>query len=132
MTKTKTKTKTKTQFFDEPADSKAQVNFGRALKHLVIFQLKLGADAFRDLMMSPLSVLIFFLDWIRKPAVEDSLYVRLMVLGRKSDRYINLFDQYQNKGHFTMDEAIETVGRMAADASRHQDQDQDEDAGAKS
>lgn len=126
-----TKAKQKTRFFDEPENSKAQVNFGRALKHLIVFQLKLGADAFRDLMMSPLSLLVFFLDWIRKPAVEDSLYVRLMVMGRKSDRYINLFDQYQNKGHFTMDEAIETVGRMAAEASRPQDEEEEQDAGTK-
>ncbi len=119
----------KKQFFDTPEDSQAQVNFGRALKHLVVFQLKLGADAFRDLMMSPLSVVIFFLDWIRKPALEDSLYLRLMVLGRKADRYINLFDQYQNKGHHTMDQAIETVGKMAAEASRNQDQSVDKDSG---
>jgi hypothetical protein len=123
--------KNKTQFFDEPEDSKAQVNFGRALKHLLVFQLKLGADAFRDLLMSPLSVLVFFLDWIRKPAVEDSLYLRLMVLGRRSDRFINLFDQYQNKGHQTMDQAIETVGRMAADASRNQDQSAEKEIEAK-
>lgn len=105
-------------FFSEPDDSKAQVTFGRAFKHVLVFQLKLGADAIRDLMMSPLSILVFFLDGIRKPTVEDSLYVRLMVLGRRSDRVINLFDEYKDKGHFTMDEAIETVGRMAADASR--------------
>ncbi|MEP5322213.1 hypothetical protein [Marinobacter alexandrii] len=123
--------KRKTRFFDEPEDSKAQVNFGRALKHLMVFQMKLAADAFRDLVMSPLSVLVFFVDWIRKPAVEDSFYVRLMVLGRKSDRYINLFDQYQNKGHFTMDEAIETVGRLAAEASRHLDDEEEKEASKK-
>jgi hypothetical protein len=75
--------------------------------------------------------LVFFLDWIRKPAVEDSLYLRLMVLGRRSDRFINLFDQYQNKGHQTMDQAIETVGRMAADASRNQDQSAEKEIEAK-
>lgn len=105
-------------FFGEPDDSKAQVTFGRALKHLVVFQIKLGADALRDLMMSPLSIAVFLIDGIRKPTVEESLYVRLMVVGRRSDRYINLFDEYKDKGHFTMDEAIETVGRIATDASR--------------
>ena len=103
-------------FFNTPEDSKARVTFGPALWHLLVFQLKLGADAFRDLLMSPLSVAVFILDAIRKPALEDSLYLRLMVLGRRSDRYINLLDQHKDKGHFTMDEAIETVARMATDA----------------
>lgn len=116
-------------FFDTPENSKAKVTFGPALWHLLVFQLKLGADALRDLLMSPLSVLVFVLDAIRKPALEDSLYLRLMVIGRRSDRYINLFDQYKDKGHFTMDEAIETVARMATDARQgRQRQDEDERA----
>ena len=103
-------------FFDTAEDSAARVTFGPALKHLVVFQLKLGADALRDLVLSPLSVVVFVLDAIRKPALEDSLYLRLMVLGRRSDEYINLFDQHKDKGRFTMDEAIETVARMASEA----------------
>jgi hypothetical protein len=90
----------------------------------VVFQLKLGADALRDLLMSPLSIAVFVLDAVRKPALEDSLYLRLMVIGRRSDEYINLFDQHKDKGNFTMDEAIETVARMAADAHQeHQRKD---------
>ncbi|RLQ23363.1 hypothetical protein DWB85_02075 [Seongchinamella sediminis] len=111
-------------FFDTPEDSSARVTFGPALKHLVVFQLKLGADALRDLVMSPLSMAVFVLDAIRKPALEDSLYLRLMVLGRRSDAYINLFDQHKDKGHYTMDEAIETVARMAADA--HQERQRED------
>lgn len=103
-------------FFDTPKDSNARVTLGPALRHLVIFQLKLGADALRDLFLSPLSILVFIVDAIRKPTLEDSLYLRLMVLGRRSDEYINLFDQHKDKGNFTMDEAIETVARMATDA----------------
>jgi len=105
-------------FFSEPEDSKAQVTFSRALRHLVFFQLKLGADALRDLLLSPISIAVFFLDIIRKPTIEDSLYLRLMILGRRSDRYINLFDEHKDKGQFTMDEAIETLGEMAMGASQ--------------
>lgn len=103
-------------FFDTPKDSNARVTLGPALRHLVVFQLKLGADALRDLFLSPLSILVFIVDAIRKPTLEESLYLRLMVLGRRSDEYINLFDQHKDKGNFTMDEAIETVARMATDA----------------
>ena len=104
-------------FFSEPDDSRAQVTSRAALRHLVLFQIKLGADALRDLLLSPVSVLVFLHDIIRKPSVEDSLYLRLMVLGRRSDRYINLFDEHKDKGHYTVDEAIETVADMVLEKS---------------
>ncbi|TXS94123.1 hypothetical protein FV139_10990 [Parahaliea maris] len=100
-------------FFKAPDDSTAQVTFLTALRHLVFFQVKLGADAIRDLVFSPVSIVVFLLDVIRKPAIEDSLYIKLMWLGRKSDRHINLFDEYKEKGHYTVDEAIESLGRRA-------------------
>ena len=43
-------------FFSTPSESKAQVTSGQALRHLLVFQLKLLADAGRDLLLSPISV----------------------------------------------------------------------------
>ena len=37
-------------FFDEPHDSTSQVTRSQALRHLVYFQIKLAADAMRDLL----------------------------------------------------------------------------------
>ena len=99
-------------FFRIRKDSKAQVTTSRALRHLLVFQVKLGADALRDLLMSPVSVLIFVFDVIRKPTLEDSLYLRLMLLGRKSDRMINLFDEHKDAGHFTVDQAVEELEEL--------------------
>jgi len=96
-------------FFKTPEDSTAQVSVLVALRHLVVFQLKLAADALRDLALSPVSVVVFFVDALRKPRLEDSLYLRLMLLGRKSDHVINLFDQHKDAGHFTVDQAIEDM-----------------------
>ena len=96
-------------FFRTRDDSPARVSGGKALRHLVIFQLKLAADAMRDLLMSPLSVLVFAIDAVRKPALEDSLYLRLMLLGRRSDRMINLFDEHRDAGHYTVDQAVEEL-----------------------
>lgn len=90
------------------------ITFWKALRHLAAFQLKLAADALRDLIMSPLSVVAFFLDSLRNPALEDSYYLRLMVFGRRTDRFINLFDEYKEKGHATMDEAIENLEEVAS------------------
>lgn len=96
-------------FFKIRDDSKAQVTTSQALRHLLVFQVKLAADAFRDLLMSPFSVLVFLVDAIRKPTLEESLYLRLMLLGRNSDRMINLFDEHKDAGHFTVDQAVEEL-----------------------
>jgi hypothetical protein len=89
-----------------------KVSTGRAFKHLVVFQVKLGLDALRDLFLSPISVVVFMLDAIRKPSVEDSLYLRLMQLGRKSDRLINLFDEHGGEGSYTVDQTLAEVARV--------------------
>jgi len=98
--------------FKVPEQSKAQVDTSQALRHLMVFQLKLAADALRDLILSPVSLAVFVLDVIRKPALEDSLYLRLMLLGRQSDRLINLFDEHRDAGQFTVDEAVEELERV--------------------
>lgn len=112
-------------FFRTPADSRAEVTTAQALRHLLVFQVKLLADAFRDLLMSPVSVLVFILDTLRKPKLEDSLYLRLMLLGRQSDRIINLFDEHKDAGHFTVDQAIEELEAMVESLRERQDQHQD-------
>lgn len=80
-----------------------------ALRHVLVFQLKLAADALRDFLLSPLSLIAFGIDVLRKPRVEESLYLRLMVLGRRSDRMINLFDDHANSGELTIDRAVDEV-----------------------
>ena len=77
-----------------------KVSAMKSLRCLVIFQLKLGADAIRDLVMSPVSIIMFILDLILRPAEKDSHYRQLMQFGRKTDRWINLFDE-----HYEPDEA---------------------------
>lgn len=99
-------------FFKTKKESKAEVTSGQAFRHLLVFQIKLAADALRDLLMSPVSIAVFFADAIRKPTLEESWYLRLMLLGRKSDRLINLFDEHKDAGHFTVDEAVEELERI--------------------
>ena len=96
-------------FFKTSAESKAHVTRVQALRHLLVFQIKLLADALRDFLISPISVLVFVIDAIRRPTLEDSLYLKLMLVGRRSDRMINLFDEQKDAGHFTVDHAIEEL-----------------------
>jgi hypothetical protein len=80
-----------------------------ALRHLVVFQFKLALDALRDLLLSPLSIAVFVLDVLLKPTEEASLYAKLMALGRRSDRLINLFDEFDDDEHYTVDQTLNSV-----------------------
>ncbi|MDP5070544.1 MAG: hypothetical protein NWQ45_06555, partial [Congregibacter sp.] len=65
---------------------------------------------------SPLSLLAFAIDAIIRPPVEKSLYLRLMLLGRRSDRMINLFDDHADGGELTIDRAVDEVEEMVRSA----------------
>lgn len=104
-------------------NSKSRVTTAVALRHLLVFQLKLAADALRDFVMSPLSVIAFVIDALRQPDPQHSLYLRLMLLGRRTDRTINLFDEHRDSGEFTIDRAVdelEEIVRTAAERERRE------------
>lgn len=73
---------------------KRKVTAMKSLSCLVMFQLKLGADAIRDLVMSPVSIVMFILDLVLAPEEKDSHYQKMMQFGRKTDRCINLFEEH--------------------------------------
>lgn len=81
----------------------------KALRHLLVFQLKLAADALRDFVLSPLSILAFLVDTLADSPQERALYPRLMRLGRRSDRVINLFDEYGTDEDYSIDRAVDEV-----------------------
>ncbi len=72
---------------------KSAPGFKTSLKRLIIFQFKLAADALRDFLLSPISILMFILDMILRPD-GASYFDRLMSVGRKSDHLINLFEEH--------------------------------------
>jgi len=108
-------------FIDDSERPQARVTSGRALRHLLVFQFKLGADAARDFILSPLSIIAFAVDAIRKPTLEDSLYLRLMALGRRSDRVINLFDEHRDAGEMTIDRAVDQFEDLLRKENRESD-----------
>ena len=81
----------------------------KATRHILVFQLKLLADAIRDLLFSPISFIAYIHDLIVRPAVEDSLSYRIMLLGRQSDRMINLFGEHTLEEGYTIDETVRDV-----------------------
>ena len=65
------------------------------LKSLIVFQVRLIFDAVRDFVLSPLSFVCIILDILTGQKVKkQSLFYKLMLKGRDSDKWINLFEQY--------------------------------------
>lgn len=78
-----------------------------AIGRLLLFQLKLFADAARDFLLSPISTLALLLDLVLGLDGEDSYFERLMAFGVRSDHFINLFGQYP-QGQ-TIDSVVQDV-----------------------
>ncbi|MEC7998091.1 MAG: hypothetical protein VX166_09905 [Pseudomonadota bacterium] len=65
---------------------------------MFVFQLKLYVDAFRDVVLIALSFFgfIFYLVVMRDP--QSGYFEKVLALGRRSERLINLFEQHSRAG----------------------------------
>lgn len=64
------------------------------VRRLVVFQIKLYVDAFRDIFLSALSLGAFLIDLIQHNVGPNSYFERVLKFGRGTERAINLFNQY--------------------------------------
>lgn len=63
-----------------------------------VLQLKLLADGFRDAMLIPVSILAALIGLLRGGEECDREFRRVIKLGRRSERWINLFGHQQPLG----------------------------------
>jgi len=68
------------------------------LRDVIVFQLKLGLDAARDLVLVPVSIAAALLDVVAGGAPVGRNFYRVFGFGRRTDRWINLFDSYGEPG----------------------------------
>ncbi len=80
-------------------------------RELLLFQLKLFADAARDLLLSPVAVVCYILDLTHQGPKNESHFEKLMAFGRRTDHHINLFKHRRSykKGMMTVDDAAKVV-----------------------
>ncbi len=71
---------------------------------LLVFQLKLLTDGLRDVLLSPLALIAVLLGVVTGGNEPDRQFRRLLLWGRRTERWINLFGQRSEKG--TADELI--------------------------
>jgi hypothetical protein len=68
------------------------------LKTFIIFQFRLLLDAVRDFILSPISFVCIFVDIVTGQKIKkESCFYRLMLIGRRSDQRINLFEQFDKE-----------------------------------
>lgn len=104
---------------DRSGESDDVLGTGSAFRQLVIFQFKLALDALRDFALSPLSIGAFVVDSLTRPRFEDSLTYRMLLLGRRSDRVINLFGEFSEEEHYTVDRTLGSVEQAMASRRRN-------------
>ncbi|MCW8846461.1 MAG: hypothetical protein OQK99_11540 [Gammaproteobacteria bacterium] len=66
------------------------------LRKVVIFQFKLFVDGIRDLILVPISLGAAALDLLSGTNISSGNFASVLNLGRRSERYIDLFGEREN------------------------------------
>ncbi|MCJ7556724.1 MAG: hypothetical protein MUP90_07400 [Gammaproteobacteria bacterium] len=81
---------------DEKNDAGADSARKELLRKVVIFQFKLFVDGIRDLILVPVSLGAAVLDLFSGTNVSSGNFASVLNLGRRSERYIDLFGEREN------------------------------------
>lgn len=73
-------------------ETHADQGVGGVIRRTIIFQIRLAADGLRDLLLSPICIIAALLGLFNPRNPGWALDI-LMAMGRRSDRWINLFEQ---------------------------------------
>lgn len=81
------------------------------VRKLLVFQLKLYIDAFRDLLLSVLSLGAFLIDIVQQNEGPDSYFERVLKFGQRTERAINLFNHFdsEQQDEHSVDSIIDEV-----------------------
>ena len=67
---------------------------GVLIRNTVVFQLKLMADGFRDLVLLPVSLIATIIGLLRGGDEPDREFNQVIEVGRESEQWINLFGNH--------------------------------------
>lgn len=67
------------------------------LRTVVVFQFKLFVDGIRDVILVPVSIIAAGLDFLSGAATASGNFASVMDMGRRSERYIDLFGERSNR-----------------------------------
>lgn len=100
-------------------------------KRGLIFQLKLGLDALRDLVLSPVAIVFLIMDFINNTPKEESRFSKLLQWGHESDKWINLFEQHddtdqEQETYRKVDDLLDNIEEMVKKQRQTPDPDNPE------
>jgi hypothetical protein len=114
---------------EEPSLVDEHSHYWRLLRDVVVFQGKLALDGLRDVLLSPLSIILAIAGAIFSPADPHRFLRRLMHFGQQSDEFINLFehpdpvhdssfnkehDSASDKAHYELKSEVGTVFKVSS------------------
>jgi hypothetical protein len=79
------------------------------IRETAILQIKLIADGFRDAVLIPVSLFAALIGLLRGGEETDREFRRVIKLGRRSERWINLFGQQRPLGRPHPADSMDTV-----------------------
>ena len=71
-------------------------SYGDVVRRTLFFQFRLAVDNLRDLLLSPIAIVAALLGLLR-PDNPSWALDRLMMFGRATDRWINLFEEQETE-----------------------------------
>jgi len=95
-------------------------NRGILIRNAVIFQLKLMADGFRDLILIPVSFFAAIIGLIRGGEEPARAFEQVIELGRQSEQWINLFGHHNVPGDANAGTSIDIVFAKVEKALKQQ------------
>jgi hypothetical protein len=109
----------------------------RLIRETVILQIKLVADGLRDAILIPVSLAATLVGLLRGGEDCDREFRRVVKLGRRSDRWINLFGHQKPLGRAPVVGSVDTILEQVESAvteqyrkSRHHQASAETDEGA--
>lgn len=81
----------------------------KLIRETAVLQIKLLADGFRDAMLIPVSLIAALIGLLRGGEEPEREFRRVIKLGRRSERWINLFGQQRALGRPHPADSIDKV-----------------------
>ena len=91
------------------------------LRDAIVFQGKLLMDATKDLILGPVAILTTVMDLISPRARKDMRFYKMLRVGKRAERAINLFEAATGpgmEGQWTVDDVIREVESQLRDRYR--------------
>lgn len=102
----------------EPTDRARSEGRWQFIRDVAVFQLKLLLDAFRDVVLSPASIVAGLLDLLSGDDPPGRYFQRLLAVGRRSDAWINLFGTGRRAGAEEGEANVQSLDSLVSHVER--------------